>query len=305
MSNAERLRSGHGLPMSDRLVDIGPVEQQAPSTSSQPSLAHPGQWIRSDTRRYTQQGAARRVLNFVSPTALAPPTLKSDNVPTQEQRTVNINHRLQNPPLHRGGAPHRAPPSVRTFMSAANSLQTQASYGLVVCRQHTQPTRNHITTYQNSKSLNESQAAIMSSSFDLLPTYRHVLLRDRPEHATYADLSNPKTRLARHPLAPFLMVPQPPPNKQNLGTTMDPSPGRGLQTPLVLAPARSTYDLGPADDLSSRMIDSYLLTCQYSTPPHLASFLPHGMFLLDSPHPTESATSACSVARRWLLESVN
>jgi hypothetical protein len=57
MSNADRLRSRHGLPMSDRLVGIGLVEQHAMSTSSQPSLAHPGQWIRSDTIRYTQQGA--------------------------------------------------------------------------------------------------------------------------------------------------------------------------------------------------------------------------------------------------------
>jgi hypothetical protein len=41
MSNADRLSSGHGLPMSDRLVDIGPVEQQAPSTllfQTEPSL---------------------------------------------------------------------------------------------------------------------------------------------------------------------------------------------------------------------------------------------------------------------------
>jgi hypothetical protein len=73
MSNADRLSYGHGLPMSDRLVDIGPVKQQAPSTSSQPSLAHPSQWIRRDTRRYTQQGAAFQNLNFVPPTALAPP----------------------------------------------------------------------------------------------------------------------------------------------------------------------------------------------------------------------------------------
>jgi hypothetical protein len=86
-----------------------------------------------------------------------------------------------------------------------------------------------------------------------------VLLRDSLEHATYADLSNPRTRFARHPLAPFLTVPQPPPDKQNLGTALDPFPGRGLQTPLVLAPPRSTTVLGPADDLPSRMIDSYLL----------------------------------------------
>jgi hypothetical protein len=53
MRNADRLRSGPGLPLSDRPVDIGPVEQHAPSTCALPSLAHPGQWICSDTRRYT------------------------------------------------------------------------------------------------------------------------------------------------------------------------------------------------------------------------------------------------------------
>jgi hypothetical protein len=111
MSNADRLRSGPGLPKSDILVDIGPVEQQTPSTSSQPSLAHPSHWIRSDTRRYTQQGAARRVLNIVSPTALAPPILKSENVPTPVLRTDKSNHRLQNPPspwAARHTAPHQA-----------------------------------------------------------------------------------------------------------------------------------------------------------------------------------------------------
>jgi hypothetical protein len=97
--------------MSDRVVDIGPVEQHAPSTSSQPSLACPGQWIRNDTVRYTQQGAAFRVLKIVSPTALAPPTLKSKRVPTSVLRTVKINHRLQKPPSPRAArhtAPHRA-----------------------------------------------------------------------------------------------------------------------------------------------------------------------------------------------------
>jgi hypothetical protein len=242
--------------MSDRLVDIGPVELQAPSTSPQPSLDHPGQWIRSDTRRYTQQGAAHRVLNFVSQIALAPPTLKSENVPTLVLRPVKNNHRLQKPPLPGGGAPHRAPPSVRTFTSAANILQTLAPSDMVVCRQHTQPTRQHKVTQQNSTPLFELHSTTMSSSLDLLPTYRQVLLRDSPEHETYVDLSNPKTRLARHPLAPFLTVPQPPPERHHLGTALIPSPGRGLQSPLVVAPPRSTKDLGPADDLPSRMIDS-------------------------------------------------
>ena len=111
MSNADRLRCGHGLPMSDKLVDIGLVEQHAPSTSSQPSLAHPCQWIRSDTRRYTQQGAAPIVLNCVFPTALAPPTLKSESVPTLVLRPDTNNHRLQKPPspgTARHTAPHRA-----------------------------------------------------------------------------------------------------------------------------------------------------------------------------------------------------
>jgi hypothetical protein len=107
-SYTDRLRSGPGLPMSDILVDIGPVELQAPSTSPQPSLAHPCQWIRSDTRRYTHQGAALRVLNFVSPTALAPPTMKSENVPTPVLRQVKNNHRLQKPPSP-GAARHTAP----------------------------------------------------------------------------------------------------------------------------------------------------------------------------------------------------
>jgi hypothetical protein len=260
MSNADRLRSGPGLPMSDILADIGPVEQQAPSTSPHQSLAHPIQWIRSDTRRYTKQGAASRVLNFVSPTALAPPTLKSDTVPTPVLRQVKYYHRLQNPPLKRDGAPHRAPPSVRTFTSAANILQTQAPSGLVVCRQHTQPTRNNNITQPNSFSLSELHSIVMSSSPDLLPTYKQVLLRDQPEHAAHVDLSHPRSRLARHPLAPFLTMPQSTPDRHYLSTAMDPTPRRGLQTPLVVAPPRSTTDLGPADDIPSRMIDSYLLT---------------------------------------------
>jgi hypothetical protein len=43
MSNADGLRLGLGLLMSDGLVVIWPVVQHAPATSSQPSLAHPGQ----------------------------------------------------------------------------------------------------------------------------------------------------------------------------------------------------------------------------------------------------------------------
>jgi hypothetical protein len=115
--------------MSDILVDIRLVERQAPSTSSQPSLAHPRQWIRSDTRRYTQQGAAFRVLKFVPPTALAQSTSKSTRVPTLVLRKDKIIHRLQAPPSP-GASPHCAPQRVRTFMSAVNNHQTQAPSGL-------------------------------------------------------------------------------------------------------------------------------------------------------------------------------
>jgi hypothetical protein len=54
------------------------------------------------------------------------------------------------------------------------------------------------------------------------------------------------------------------------------------------------------------MVDSYLRTCQYSTiPSHLARFLIHGVFPPESTHPSNPIPSACSVARRWLLESLN
>jgi hypothetical protein len=265
MSNADRLRSGLGLPLSDILVDIGLVEQHAPSTSSHPSLAHPCQWIRSDTKRYTQQGAAFSVLNFVSPTALAPPTLNSEHVPALVLRMNKNIPRLQENPLLGRGAPHRAPPSVRTFPSDANIHQTQVPSGLVVCRQHTQstrnPNRNHSSNPPISSPYCDSRSVNMSSTSKPPSTYRQVLLRDRPEHARPMDLSNPRNQLAGHPLAPLLTVPQPPPSTQNLGTAMDPFPiRRGLQTPLVLAAPRSTTDLGSADDFSTRMIDSYLVT---------------------------------------------
>jgi hypothetical protein len=92
-------------------------------------------------------------------------------------------------------------------------------------------------------------------------------MRDRPAHAHAADQYNPRSRLAGHPLAPFLTVPQPPLAEHDLGTQLEPSHGRGLQAPLILAAPMSTTDLGRAADLSARTVDSYLLTCQYSTSP--------------------------------------
>jgi hypothetical protein len=73
---------------------------------------------------------------------------------------------------------------------------------------------------------------------------------------------------------------------------------------MVMAAPRSTTDLGRADDFSTRMIDSTLLTCQYSTTPsHLARFWIHGVFRPDPSH-ADPITSARSVARSWLLESL-
>jgi hypothetical protein len=77
----DRLRSGLGHFMSDILVDTGPVEQQAPSTSLPLSYAQPCQWIRRHTGRYKQQGADLKILNHVPPTSSAPPTSKSHRVP--------------------------------------------------------------------------------------------------------------------------------------------------------------------------------------------------------------------------------
>ena len=173
MSNADRLRSGPGLPSSARLVDRA-AEQRVPSTSPHPSLAHNGQWIRSDTRRYTLKGAASRDLNFTPPTAIAPSTSKTTHVPVKVLRKNNNNHRLQKDPPQRSGAPHRAPPSVRTFPSAANIQQTQVPSGLVVCRQHTQstrkPTRNHSTNPLDSFPYSDPRSIAMSSTSNPPPT---------------------------------------------------------------------------------------------------------------------------------------
>jgi hypothetical protein len=261
MSNADRLRSGHGLPMSDRLVDIRLVEQEAPSTSSHPSLAHPNRWIRSDNIRYTQQGAAFQNSNYVLPTALAPPTSKSKYIPATVLRTLTIRHRLLKPPLHGTGALHRAPQSVRTFTSAANIHQTHVPLDLVVCRQHTQPARNH-TTNPTLK----PNVVNVSSNTNHHPKYGHTLLRDRPANAPTADPYNPRTYHAGHPLALLNVVPQPPPSAQDLDTALEPSLVRGLHTPQVLAAPRSTTDMGRAADLSTRTDDPN--RCDRPSPSH-------------------------------------
>jgi hypothetical protein len=116
----------------------------------------------------------------------------------------------------------------------------------------------------------------MSLTSNLQDSYKHVLLRDR--HATqFSDNHlSPRSRLAGHPLAPFLTVPQLPSANQGMGSPLEPAPGVGLQAPLVLAAPPSFCDLGRAADLSACTIDSYLLTCQYSAaPPDLTSFWLH------------------------------
>jgi hypothetical protein len=66
MGYPDHLNSGLSHHMSDTLVETGPTKQQDPSTSSQPSLAHPGQWIRRHTRRQTLKRAILILLNFVT-----------------------------------------------------------------------------------------------------------------------------------------------------------------------------------------------------------------------------------------------
>jgi hypothetical protein len=106
----------------------------------------------------------------------------------------------------------------------------------------------------------------MSSNSNHPPTYRHLLLRDRPAHAPTADHYNPRTSHAGRPLAPLNVVPQPPPAAQDLGTVLEPSHGRGLHTPLILAAPMSTTDMGRAADLSTRTNDPY--RCDRPTPSH-------------------------------------
>jgi hypothetical protein len=108
----------------------------------------------------------------------------------QKQPSITITSLL------RGGAPHRAPPSVRTFASAVNIVQTQAPSDLVVCRPHTQPTttlpRNHTTHLPLYTPYFESTTVNMSSTSNHPHTYKHVLLMVLPEHAHNMNLGNPE-----------------------------------------------------------------------------------------------------------------
>jgi hypothetical protein len=141
MRNTDRLRSGLGLPMSDRLVVKGLVGQRAPITSPQPRTTHTCQWIRSHTRRYTQQGAAFLHLILILQKASAPPSSQAHRVLHSILWYPLVLNRLQNTTPHGYGAPPRAPPSVRTFKPDAHGKQTQVPSDLVVCRQHSPTTQ--------------------------------------------------------------------------------------------------------------------------------------------------------------------
>jgi hypothetical protein len=148
----------------------------------------------------------------------------------------------------------------------------------------------------------------LSLPSNLPESYKHVMhvLKDRHAPQFADDHLSPRRWLVGHPLAPFLTVPQLATAAHGLGSSLEPAPSVGLQAPLVLpAPQPSPY-LGWAADLSARTIDSYLLTCLYSTaPPELTSFWLHGAFLPDSPHWSHMLICGCSIARRWLLEKVH
>jgi hypothetical protein len=309
MSNADRLRSGFGLPMSDRLVITGPVGRQAPITSPNPSLAHPCHWIRRLIRRYTLQGASFTNLNLIHLKESAPPASHPPRVLHPILRHPYESDRLQNSPPHGVGAPPRAPPSVRTSTPDARRKQTHVPSHLVVCHQHTltistpHPTPTHIL---HNPDIEYYPSTAMSLPSFLPDSYKQVLLRNRPALLFVDDHLSPRSRLVGRPLAPFLTAPQLTIADHGMGSPLEPTPGTGLRTPMVLTAPTPAPNLGRAVDLSARMIDSYLLTCQYSTAtPDLASFWLHGVFLPDTPDSSHMILSACSLARRWLLEKVH
>jgi hypothetical protein len=302
MSSADRLRSGLGLPMSDRLMITWPVGRRAPITSPHRSLAHPCQWIRRHMRRYTLQGVPFTNLNSVHMKEFAPPASQTPRVLHSILRHSYESDRLQKNPPHGVSAPPRAPPSVRTSTPDARRKQAHVPSGRVVCRQHTlttsTPHSTHIHILHTSYIANYPSTT-MSLPSNLPDSYKQVLLMDRPTVLFADDHLSPRSRLVDHPLAPFLTAPQIPNADHGLGSPLEPTPGTALQTPLVLTAPSSAPDLGRANDLSARVIDSYLLTSQYSTaPPYLASFWLHGVFLPNTPDSSCIVLSARSLARR-------
>jgi hypothetical protein len=199
MTNADRLRSWPCLPSSDRLVDRA-VELLAPSTSPHPSLAYQGQRIRSDTRRYTLKGAAFGDLNFISPTAIAPLTSKSEHVHDIVLRKNKHNHRLQNAspprkvarhiaPLRASGRPCPLPTSTKLKSHRAWSRATNTRNTLKNLLENPQLTPLVLSSTQN-------HARSLCPRPLLPPTCKQALLRDPPDHGRYTDLCNPMNQLA-------------------------------------------------------------------------------------------------------------
>jgi hypothetical protein len=135
-----------------------------------------------------------------------------------------------------------------------------------VCRQHTLTTSTpHATHTHTTCSLYITPHHY--STFGRSRITEHVLLRYRHANAPTADPYNPRSYQAGHPLALLNAMPQPPPSAQDLDTALEPSPVRGLKTPLVLAAPRSTTDVGRAADPSTRTDDLY--RCDRPAPSHI------------------------------------
>jgi hypothetical protein len=76
----------------------------------------------------------------------------------------------------------------------------------------------------------------MSMTYTLPKSYRQVLLRDRHAAQFTDGHPSPRSRVAGHLLAPFLTVPQFLSVDKGMDTTMESSPGRGLQSPDASTP---------------------------------------------------------------------
>jgi hypothetical protein len=141
---------------------------------------------------------------------------------------------------------------------------------MVVCRQHTLATSTPHSTHTHilhNPDIEYYPSTTMSLPSNVPDSYKHVLLRDRPAPLFADDHLSPRSRLVGHPLAPFLTAPQLTNAEHGLGSPLEPVLGTGLQTPMVLIAPTPAPNLGRAVDLSTRMIDSYLLTGMYSTAP--------------------------------------
>jgi hypothetical protein len=248
-------------------VDIWPVEQQAPSTSSQPSLAYPCQWIRRGTRRYTQHGAAFQNSNYVPPTALAPPTSKSEYIPTTVLRTLTIRHRLQKTPST-GPANHTAPLRASGRSRPPPTSTKPWSHHTWSCAANTRnPLRPQPeTTLQTYLSPSPTTNRPQSTCLQTLTThprpdmcYCGIGPRMRPPRTTTTpELSRGTSARSTQHCAPT--TPIRPRLRHGLGTLT------WHRTPLVLAAPTSTTYMKRVADLLTRRDDPY--RCDRPAPSH-------------------------------------